>query len=643
MERSSDRSNVDAYSVQGSGAFVRRCCALLIIVAVVAALAHYPFVPLVLSGGLAVYATVLYFYPHAWLIALPALLPVFDLAPWSGWFFLDELDFLILLTLAIALWRNNHQRIGRSGVPAPLLAALVLLAISYLVSMVIGLLPLQPFDANAFSNYYSHYNSLRMCKGFFEAVALYLLFLSRADVDGWDGYRFVAGMTLGLATLSIVVVRERWLFPGLFDFASDFRVTATFSGLHNGGNDLEAYIVLAQPFIIAWTILRRNFISGVAALALLLLSTYALLVTFSRAELIALIVDWALLAVCLAIGLRRQSKMYLGKMFLLGLFSSVAVLSIALPVVGGSFFKARLEAAKSDWNYRLLQSRKTTEMMDSGLLTNWFGMGLGKYPEMVYLRSPLKIKPAAFRFDSEAGNQFLRLSSGSPLYFGQWLNIEAGGKYRVKFRARATAPGAVSAYLCEKTLQYSFRCASRRFELGPAESWSEKEADIDANFPGRQSGYGGWFFRRPVEFALANSSRDTLIDVDDVSLVGPLGNNLIVNGDFSRGSDRWFFTVDDHTSWQNWNHWVQIYFEQGWFGVISLGIFVLCVYSQLLKLVFAGNWLSGVALAGLSGFLIVGIFGFLFDTPRMALLFYLISLICASGLAVPSQPSKPAS
>ncbi len=52
----------------------------------------FPFHPLLLALLLLLYAALLWFQPH-WLWAvIPAALPLLDLAPWSGRFFLDEFD-----------------------------------------------------------------------------------------------------------------------------------------------------------------------------------------------------------------------------------------------------------------------------------------------------------------------------------------------------------------------------------------------------------------------------------------------------------------------------------------------------------------------------------------------------------------------
>ena len=261
---------------------LRRFVAVVLVAVIGATLVDFPYAQIALTLGLCLYGAVLYVYPNAWLIVIPALLPVLDLAPWSGWFFLDELDLFVLMTLAIGLWRPGRNAASSSNAPRFLFLALGMLSISYAVSMLIGLLPLQPWDANAFSNYYSHYNSLRMGKGFFEAVALFLLFVSQASGEGQKLQGFVAGMVLGLIGVVVAVVWERLVFTGIFDFASVFRVTATFSGMHNGGNDLEAYVVLAQPFVVALIVLRKNPAVTLGGLALFILSTYASLITFSR-------------------------------------------------------------------------------------------------------------------------------------------------------------------------------------------------------------------------------------------------------------------------------------------------------------------------------------------------------------------------
>ena len=80
--------------------------------------------------------------------------------------------------------------------------------------------------------------------------------------------------------------------------------------------------------------------------------------------------------------------------------------------------------------------------------------------------------------------------------------------------------------------------------------------------------------RRAVVISLYNPQQGT-IDVDNVRLLGPDRSNLIENGDFSKGGNRWFFTTDNHLPWHIKHLWVQILFEQGWLGIVAVGFAVL--------------------------------------------------------------------
>ena len=80
---------------------LRRLFALLLIAIVAFGVWEFPIALTVLAGLLLAYAVLLFVIPNAWLVILPAALPIFDLAPWSGQLFLNEFDFLVLTTLAV--------------------------------------------------------------------------------------------------------------------------------------------------------------------------------------------------------------------------------------------------------------------------------------------------------------------------------------------------------------------------------------------------------------------------------------------------------------------------------------------------------------------------------------------------------------
>src|SRR5471032_3574077 len=83
-----------------------RTLALVFAAAFAYGLSYYPLERTILLPVLIAYAGLLYWRTNWWLFALPALLPVLDLAPWTGWFFFEEIDLLLLLTAAFAYSRR---------------------------------------------------------------------------------------------------------------------------------------------------------------------------------------------------------------------------------------------------------------------------------------------------------------------------------------------------------------------------------------------------------------------------------------------------------------------------------------------------------------------------------------------------------
>jgi hypothetical protein len=103
------------------------------------------------------------------------------------------------------------------------------------------------------------------------------------------------------------------------------------------------------------------------------------------------------------------------------------------------------------------------------------------------------------------------------------------------------------------------------------------------------------------------------------------------NGEFEHGSDFWFYSSDTHhLPWHAKNLWLNVYFDQGWFGLVIFTTLLLYVLIRLLKCAVAGQALAGIFLASVAAFLTVGLFDSLIDVPRIATLFYLmlLSAIC---------------
>ncbi|SDA56736.1 MULTISPECIES: hypothetical protein [unclassified Janthinobacterium] len=263
-----------------------RPLALLAGAACVLALRHYPlghgWPGLLFAALLPAYFLLLCWRPACWLFCLPALLPVLDLAPWTGWFFLEEIDLLLLLTLACGYWRlGGPVQPAQARLSPAARLCLLLCSLAWLVALLRGVLPLAPVDANAWDNYLSPYNSLRLGKAWAWSMLLLPLLLRDAGADNLRRYA-LPGLLAGLAMVSLFALWERAVFPGLLNMSSDYRITAPFSAMHTGGAALDGYLALSLPFAALWLARAHRRWHAALALALLGLALHAAFTTFSR-------------------------------------------------------------------------------------------------------------------------------------------------------------------------------------------------------------------------------------------------------------------------------------------------------------------------------------------------------------------------
>lgn len=263
-----------------------RPLALLAGAACMLALRHYPlghgWPGLLFAALLPAYFLLLCWRPACWLFCVPALLPVLDLAPWTGWFFLEEIDVLLLLTVACGYWRLGGPAQAAAARLSPAArACLLLCSLAWLAALLRGVLPLAPLDLNACDNYLSPYNSLRLGKAWAWSMLLLPLLLRDADPAALRRYA-LPGMLAGLAMVSLFALWERAVFPGLSNLSSDYRITAPFSAMHTGGAALDGYLALSLPFAALWLARASSRWQAVLAMLLLALALHAAFTTFSR-------------------------------------------------------------------------------------------------------------------------------------------------------------------------------------------------------------------------------------------------------------------------------------------------------------------------------------------------------------------------
>jgi VanZ family protein len=589
---------------------------------IAAALLDYPLGAVWLGLFLMGYTALLVRFPYAWLVVIPALLPIMDFTPWTGRFFFDEFDLLILTTLAFYYWQKPKWRI-RSLLSIPTILLLAVFTVLYGVSLLKGLLPLHELNANSFNNYYSPYNSLRVGKGFIWSLLLLPLLQHSVRRYRYAPHYFAYGVLLGLTGVAIFAILERLVFASLFDFTSDYRINALFSTMHVGGGHIESYLMMSLPFItLLFVSSAHGLIRSISGIALFITGLYTLLVTFSRGGYIGFVIGFVVLLFALLVCFRKQ--LHVTKRSLLILPLLVITLLMALPVLRGSIIQHRFGVIDQDRNSRIYHWHDALAMRDYDIVTTLFGMGLGSYPRTFFWLNTENTHPATYEIASENGNNYLRLRGGDLLFMGQYLAIEPHTPYRLLLDIRGeTDKMGLSTSLCEKSVQYSLRCSWVGTRTTRKRDWEHVEQVINSNDVGER--VAGGLLKRPIQLTFYNGNgASKLLDVDNVQLLDKSGTNLLTNGDFTRGSDFWFFAAEKHNPWHIFNFWVHLIFDQGWLGVSAFFLlFANAIYNccrQLLR----QNVFSAILLSSFSGFMVVGFVDSPFDAPRLTLLFFLL-------------------
>ena len=544
----------------------RTLLSLLLLGGVGIALWNYPLNRAWMAGALAAYAVAIWQVPRLVLPATLALLPWLDLSPWTGWVLLNEFDLLIAVAIALHLLREPSRSV-RIDLAESGIWAIALLLLSFIASTIVGVLPLAPLDWNAMASYYTGYTALRQFKGFAWALVLFYWLLNERRHARFDAQALVSGLLVGLVGVIAVVVWERLVFAGLADFAGEYRVEGSFPELHTGGGDIHAYLVMAIPFVVAWTVIRPVPIRIGLGVVMFALASYALAVTFTRGAFVGYSATMGVGVIAAAVlWWRHRRTAGIGPLVLVSACVAV-VLVVIVPVLSGAFMQSRLASARSEASVRIQHWDQAIGMMATDPRTMIFGMGLGSFPRTFLIRDPEQAS-ATFSYVREDANTFLRLGSGKPLYLGQRVAILPGRDYRLSLDMRSTDPkAAVDVSLCEKSLQQSFRCIGTKLEAdGPGNSWQHRTATLNSG----AIGSGSWPLQRPVVLSVASALKNGLVEVDNIRLIDDAGRELIANGDFAQGGARWYFYADDHLPWHIFNLGAALLFEMGWLGLLAV-------------------------------------------------------------------------
>jgi hypothetical protein len=438
------------------------------------------------------------------------------------------------------------------------------------------------------------------------------------------------GVLTGLGLVIVASCWERFLFPGLFNFSSNYRIIGLFSSMHTGGGHIDAYLALTLPFIaLLFLYSSRPWLTGALGISLFVAGLYVLLVTFSRGPYLAAAIDFIVLVLGLLWCFKGNLATRWYKFLLFPLLLAIVPI-IAIPVFKGMFIQERFATTDRDIDIRMTHWLDAVAMMDDDILTSLLGVGIGSYPRTYLWRNAENVTPATYRIDSENGNQHLKLGSGDSLYMSQYVDVASHTPYLLRVDLRSSKDTvALAMPICEKSLLYSFRCSSISVtEKSPAGQWRHIEQLIDTKEVGEPLWQTiGGLSKRPVQLSLYNGTANTIVDVDNVSLTDATGKNLIANGDFTQGMDFWFFSTDNHLPWHIKNLPVHLLFDQGWLGLsLFMLLFANAIYT-LCRQLPRQNVFAAILLSCFSGFMVVGFVDSPFDAPRLTLLFFLLMFL----------------
>lgn len=604
----------------------------------------FPLAPAALLAGLVACAALTWRWPLLPLALLPAALPLFDLAPWSGRFFWDEFDLLSAVCLAVAWQRTRGALPARQ--PRWVRLAFAALGFSLLASSLRALWPWPGLDDNSFNNYHSAFNALRIAKGAVWA-ALFVALWRRLHARGAErGRAFGAGMVAGLALTVLVVLFERASFVGLVDFAADYRVTGLISAMHKGGAFIECWLAAAGAFALAWGLRTRELGLRVAAALLLAGTAYAMVVTYSRNGYAALaaVVLVVLLSTALA---RRRGRGARLSILLPGALLVAVMVAAALPALTGPFARERLAASAPDLARRQAHWQDGLQLRDASLITALLGLGVGRYPQAHYWRSREPLRAATYGLGRDAQGPYLRLGTGATLYIEQIVTADPGpGPLTLRLRLRsvpaAADPPTLQVALCEKWTLTSRSCfAAEAKAQTAAPGW--QTATVLLSLP--ESPPAEQRLPAPLKLSLLTPALSA-VDVADVRLTGAGGEALLTNGDFASGLDRWFLATDFGAPWQLDSLPLTVLVEQGWLGMLAWAAVLAAALASAARLAWQGRAEVPAAPAALVGFLVCGSLNTLIDAPRFLWLLLVLAWLCTRASRPAREPvpagSKPA-
>lgn len=570
----------------------------------------------------------------AWFL-IPALMPVVDLAPFTGRVAAQESDLLVLACLAgLHAARMRDDRDFEVDVPLRRVLAVALLL--QVPSLLAGLASARA-SADAYAGGYGGLaNVLRVAKPLLYCALLYPPLEWLAARGEPVRRALAAGIVAGLGGFALCALWERMVLPGLFDLSHFYRVSGGFWEMHVGGGALDVYLALSLPFAADMAVRGHTRATRLAAGAVVVVGLYTVVMTLSRGLYVAAALG---LVAMLLHGLEGRGWAVAGK-----IAGALALaLLVALPFSHESRLFARWHLLERDIDARLAHWSQGIALLQGG--GAWLaGLGMGRYPT-AYRDHPHPLREDPGGFEVFAGPEpFMRLtgpqhSRGLAAEFGasQRVTLARPGPLRVQGELRAPG-GAAQLYaaICERALIYELHCAEAAVAARPG-VWQPFEATLDVS----ALRVGAGWLDPPMMLTVAASGVRQAVDLRGLRLLDAGGADLLRNGDLRQGSAHWLLTGRFHyPPWHLDSLYVELLVERGIAGLIGCLGCLLFALARVWRAGAGARAFERPLAAALVSVLALGAVSSVFDAARGTLLLGLLVLgTSRSGRAIPPDQS----
>jgi hypothetical protein len=389
--------------------------------------------------------------------------------------------------------------------------------------------------------------------------------------------------------------------------------------MHIGGGHIGSYVAMTLPFLLGIGLSVRRWHVVPVLCVVAVVTGYTLIVTFARTAYAAGLVS-LLVATFVWISLRRRASNGPGPRWLAVLLIA-PVLAGIIAAISSGFMRERFSQSASDLFIRESNWRNGWAVRDRDFLSVVFGMGLGTFPRIMLVRGSGD-RPSDFRLEDDRS---LTISALTEIYVGQKIWFPPSHRLRLTLRWRADREAAaLGVSVCEKVLLYSENCHGVTIHPHDPGHWEDASADIPVPGLATKSLFG-----RPVEFSLYSPVTGSTIAVRDLSLTDDQGWEVLVNGDFRHGMDRWTFTDDSHLGWRMKNLYLMLLFETGIFGFVSFGALSALAIGGGMRALRRGEAAGAAVIGSIVSFLVSGLFDNVIEAPRLTVVFLLVA---ATGL-----------